>query len=110
MVQETFETFKKYHRCFFPNSILNRLENRLSTGKNKHRLQKKLDNPRTGTLDIEKPLWASESSICNIVRAFYKDEGFEVQGKNYLIARRGNEEYSIHFSSQGSIISILVYD
>jgi len=103
--QEVYTSFQDFQRKYFPNKVLDRLDETLCSllelsEDYQHRLSKSKENPKVGSVEVAKPAgyFRTKSTVEETVKKFYKEEGFEVSTLGFVHARRDKEHYRIFIS------------
>ena len=108
MVEIIIGSFEEYKRTFFPDSILDRLAEKLSPDGDS-RVNKDEKNPRLGLVEAVKP----ESPLFNLektVKAFYKEEGYKVDQNEagMITAQKDKEKYWVNPYIRGYVVYVYV--
>ena len=103
--EKVFNNIDEVNREFFPNSVLDRLEEKVRNYlglKEAHasRLNKDEGNPLKGTLEfaLGSGYTSTEEDLGSYIRSFFKTEGYEVKeddDNTYFQAKKNNIPYRI---------------
>lgn len=96
MEKKSVDSILKFNQTYFPDSILDRLENRLyhslplEEGAVHHSHNYK-GNKKTSILEIDNPSWTSEEDVLMILENFYENEGYKTKRQGRIVeAKREN--------------------
>lgn len=114
--QERTYTYPEVLQTFFPNSVLNRLHERLMenlgiTHDFQHRFSPNKDNPLTGYIEVAKMGFYRVEQIRETILHHYKMEGFELTSKpeqSLMTFQRGEEFLSVSLTESSTSFSIHV--
>lgn len=121
MGDKIFENAGDFERHYFPESSLERLKNAIAGYYN---LEKTSDcrfsefarDKNTGIIEFSRPNYSTKEDIENIIRDFYKKEGFELStedvkklpGTERINLSKLNKKYEILISENDNLYSIFV--
>ncbi|MBT3398201.1 hypothetical protein HOA55_02445 [archaeon] len=114
---ESYKSYQEFHRKFFPNRVLDRLDRTLCSTlglveDRQHRLVKSKNNPLAGTLALAKTFdcfyGERRKQIISAIKKFYRAEGFGAVVWGAVHAKRGDEHYKISLFDNETFWTIYV--
>lgn len=116
--ERVFNSYEKFHRHYFPNSVLERLVDKLSrelcaNEPYQHKFQKGESDPLTGSIEVSKPRFGISKleAIKKTIRQFYIDEGFKVkpcEGNCFQLISPSQEDYTAIITEHEDYYSVYV--